>query len=589
MFKKYKWNFVLVVLLVSVIGFIIFDVIFYHSIKKYLFEQAFHEMRMKTSLAVKLMEQKSLTQNISELTFQIRNIVNARVTIIDSTGRVLSDSDVASDRIPFLDNHSNRPEIREAIAKGEGQSYRKSDTIEQKLFYTALPLRYQNKIIGFLRLAYHAQHFEESMSNIVTLLIAANIIGLGTLFLIALLSGSLVTFPILRIVSTAQKISTGDLDLSFPVRRKDEIGTLALILNQLTERLKTQIEQISNERTKLQNILNQLDAGVIVVDQNKSILHANPKMFQILKREPYEIEHKNVIEVLRAEPILTAIDRSLHQGNKETGEVVYYNGQNKIFLSYVITPFFIAEEKITGALIQLHDVTELRQLEAIRRDFVANASHELKTPLTAIVGYTETLLEGAAEEPASRVKFIRRIREQAQRLEFLVADLLKLSEIEHDVPLALKQVKLIPLAREIIADFKEQSDQKNIKILLESFEQNIIVKADEELLRTVFNNLIDNAIKYTPQSGTITIRFAEVPNHRVKIEVADTGVGIDPKYHERIFQRFYRVDKTRSRALGGTGLGLAIVKHIIERHGSKIYVESELGKGSCFWFELARA
>lgn len=591
MFKKYKWNFVFVVLLVSIIGFITFDVILYHSFKSYFFDQTFHEMEVKTHLAVMLLENEklySLSDNFPELydiTYQIRNIVHSRVTIIDSSGRVLTDSDVARDSVRFMHNHINRPEVQQAIDKNWGQNYRKSDTVNRKLFYTAFAIKYQNKNVGFLRLAYYSQHFEESMNKIVSLIISANLIGLFILFGIALFSSAMVTFPILKIVSIAKKISDGDLDRTFSVKRKDEIGTLALILNQLTGRLKTQITQISEERTKLQQILTNLDIGIIVIDQNKKILHANPEMFKILELETVEVENTNIMEIIRSEQLLDSINKVIKDSSKKIDEFVCHALSGRKYLRYMVIPFHLTEEKTTGVLVELQDITELKKLEAIRRDFVDNASHELKTPLTAIYGYAETLLEGAADVPQSRMKFIRKIREQAERLEFLIADLLKLSELEREQPLELRSINIYNILHEIINEFKEKSIQKNIKIILKSSE-NIKAKVDEESIRTVFNNFVDNAVKYTPKDGTITISVTEIENNRVKFEIIDTGIGIHSKYHERIFQRFYRVDKARSRELGGTGLGLSIVKHIIERHGSKIFVDSELGKGSCFWFEL---
>lgn len=595
MFKKYRWNLVLTMLLVAIIGFSFFDVIFYRSIRNYLYEQKFDEMRVKTQLAVMLLEQKRLNSLFSEnfdalydLTYQLANIVDSRVTIIDNSGKVLTDSDVLRDKVRFMDNHLDRPEVQGALAKGWGQSYRDSDTVKRKLFYTVFTLKHDGEPVGFLRLAYYAQAFEKSMRHVLMLILGANLVGLVVLLLAALYTGWLVTFPLLKIVSVAQKISAGDLDKKFVVRRKDEIGTLTTVLNQLTERLKIQIKQISNERSKLLNILTNLNVGVIVVNQQKNILHANPQMLSILNLQKEEFEDEDFTKILKAEPLSGAIENTLNDGAKSQGELESVWGENKIFLSYIVMPFFLSDERENGALIQVQDLTELKRLEAIRRDFVANASHELKTPLTAIVGYAETLLEGAAEEKQARMRFIRRIREQAQRLEFLVTDLLKLSELERDIPLELRVSGLKSLIHEVIEDFKDHSSQKEIQILCK-MEEELPVRMDTEGIRTVFSNLIDNAIKYTPRGGTITIRVVESKNNWVKIEVIDTGIGIDLKYHERIFQRFYRVDKVRSRALGGTGLGLAIVKHIIEQHGSKIHLQSEPGSGSCFWFELKKA
>jgi two-component system phosphate regulon sensor histidine kinase PhoR len=593
MFKRYRWNFVYVVILVSVIGFLIFDIILFYSIKNYLFRQTMDEMKMKTDLAVRLLDPENLlplsenSKVLFDLTVQLKKIVNSRVTIIDSNGRVLTDSDVEEEKVPKMDNHLHRPEVQDALKKGWGQIYRKSDTVKRNLFYTAFPIKHDEKVVGFFRLAYYAHGFEKSMKQILTLIITANIIGLIILVLAALYLGSVVTYPILRIVKTAQKISQGDLESSFPVRRKDEVGTLAMILNQLTDRLKSQIRQISSERSKLQDILMNLDIGILVINQKKQILNANPEISRILELEDEQINNKNISNILDSEILLKAIDNTLNKGNKEVGEFTIPRNGRKIFLSYVLNPFHISEENTNGVLMQIHNITELKTLEAIRKDFVANASHELKTPLTAIIGFSETLIEGALEEPTARMKFIRKIWEQAQRLEFLVADLLHLSQIETDEPLELSAVPLIPMIREVIGEFEEKAVQKNIMIALEAPDE-VRVKMDEEGIRVVFNNLLDNAVKYTPEDGRITIRVYDSENRFVKIEVSDTSIGIDQKYHDRIFQRFYRVDKARSRSLGGTGLGLSIVKHIIEKHGSRISVNSELGKGSCFCFELEK-
>ncbi len=594
MFKKYTWNVIFVVLGVSIIGFLLFDLILFRNIRNYLFEQTFQEMEMKTRLAVTFLENKNLKLSSSndaelyDLTYRLRSIVNSRVTIIDSSGRVLTDSDVSRDSVRFMDNHLYRPEVQQAIQRGWGQSYRRSDTVKRRLFYTAFPIRNQNQNMGFLRMAYYSRNFEESTGSIVSLIISANFIGLIIIFLFAVLSGRVITFPILKLVDTAQKISDGDLEKTFTVRRKDEIGTLAMILNELTLQLKNQIRQSSDEQKKLEQILTHLDVGIILIDQNKEMLHANPELFHILGIDSIEFKNVSMIEIVRSEPLIHAIDEVLQKNKKKSGEFIYYTTSEKKYLRYVITSHELTGAKISGALIQLQDITELKRLEAIRRDFVANASHELKTPLTSIIGYVETLLHSAAEDPESRIKFIRKIREQSQRLEFLIADLLKLSELERELPVEFHSIKLFPILRETMNEHKEKAEQKAIDISLKS-SKTVKVEADEESMRTVLNNLIDNAIKYTPQNGRIEIKAIESENHHVRIEVIDTGIGINPKYHERIFQRFYQIDKARSQSMGGTGLGLAIVKHIIEKHGSQIHIDSTPGKGSSFWFELNRA
>lgn len=593
MFKKYRWNIVIVTLLVSLVGFAIFDAILYRSIRNYLFEETFREMEMKTRLAVMLFEkrqEKLRTKNLSELyniTYQIRGIVNSRVTIIDSSGRVLTDSDVARDSVRFMDNHINRPEIRQAIAGGWGQSYRKSETVNRRLFYTAFPIKQGERIVGFLRLAYYSQNFERSMKEIVSLILAANFIGLFILFGLALVSGSVVTRPILKIVDTARRISEGDLERNFTIRRRDEIGALSDILNQLTERLKNQITQISNEHLKLREILSNLNVGIIVIDSQKKVLHTNPELAKILDADSVSDADAGIHRVIRYPELANAVENALGRSEKTAGEFVLYDSAGKKYIRYLVTPFQFGEEEIGGALIQLHDITELKRLEAVRRDFVANASHELKTPLTSIIGYTETLQGGEAVPLHLRERFIRRIGEQARRLELLINDLLKLSELEREQPLELVPVRPASLLEELAEEFAEQAEKKKINLTM-NCPGELRVKADPRALLTVLSNLIDNALKYTPDGGSVTVSVTETENGRVRVEVADTGIGILPKYHERIFQRFYRLDKARSREMGGTGLGLAIVKHVVEKHNSRIHLESEVGQGSRFWFELEK-
>ena len=474
MFKRYKWNFVFVVLIVSGIGFLMFDAIFYYSIKQYLFQKTMDEMRMKSHLAVMWLKQKNLPSSaenieaLEDISHQIKDVVNARVTIIDSLGVVLTDSDVPQNEISQMDNHLQRPEVQQALSQGWGQNYRTSDTVKLKLFYTAFSLKQYGSNSGFLRLAYYAHDFTESLNKVINLFAASNLIGLGILIIASLILGNVVTFPILKIARIAQKISDGELERSFPVRRKDEIGTLTRVLNQLTARLKRQIQQISSERAKLENILTNLDVGVIVVDDQNTILQANPEIHRILGAEFGSGEHATLNEILGDASIKVAIRKSMADSSKEVGEFVRQRDGKKIFLSYVVVPFMVPEKESFGALIQLHDITELRTLEAIRRDFVANASHELKTPLTAIMGYAETLIDGAADNPHSRMKFIRRIREQSQRLEFLVADLLKLSEVERESPIQLHPVALAPLINDVIEEYAEQAGQKEYQNYAES-------------------------------------------------------------------------------------------------------------------------
>ncbi|NOZ61041.1 MAG: cell wall metabolism sensor histidine kinase WalK [Calditrichaeota bacterium] len=594
MFKKYRWNFVFVVLIVSVIGFVIFDIFLFVGIRSYLFRQTFDEIHMKANLAKIILEQKLPLEmspgndELWDLAYQLKKVVNSRVTIIDNEGKVLTDSDVPRSRIPAMDNHLRRPEVQQAILNGWGQSYRTSATVKRKLFYSAIKIDFKGENLGFFRFAYYAQRFEASMAKILQYMVAANIVGLLILSIAAFYLGSVVTHPILSIVRTAQRIVDGDLERTFPISSRDEVGVLSQILNDLTLRLKTQIQQISHERHKLANILTQLNTGILAIDRRGKIIHANAALMEMLEMSQENIIGKKIDQFNLFKPVHEDVVCSIEERCQKKGEFSLNKKGTKRFIRYQVGAFQFAGDDESGALVQLQDISDLKQLEAIRKNFVASASHELKTPLTAIIGYAETLKEGALNSRENAIHFVNRILDQAQRLEYLVSDLLKLSRLEHDMPMDEGEVQLTEIIDSVLEEFAQKAEQKQIKLTKDIFNDAIVARADRELIHTVMENLVDNAIKYTPQNGEVTVSVSPGKKESVRIAVWDTGIGIEPKYHLRIFQRFYCVDKARSRKIGGTGLGLAIVKHIIERHGSRIFVESEPGKGSCFYFELKR-
>ncbi|MCK5740094.1 HAMP domain-containing protein, partial [bacterium] len=568
-FKKYRSKFVAVVVLVSILGFVFFDVTFYINIHKFLVKRTFAEMKLKTQLALLWFERsndvkyESGNDFLAELVKQIQKKVNTRVTIIDSTGVVIVDSDISADKILQIDNHLNRPEISDAIETGAGESYRHSDSIDLNSFYSAVTIHQGNNIVGFLRLAYYDDAFERSLHEVLVLLGIANIIGLFVLIIAGIILGNYITLPIYQISGIAHRIAAGELETQFPVWREYEFGVLSRALNELTSRLKQKLTEVSTERSKLANILTNLDVGIIVCNSDLEIVEANPAIYEILKLSSGQENLQKIQKIIQHKDVRKAINITIFEKEKGAGEFVTSRHGEKIFMNYMVMPFKIKAGQEGGVLIQLYNVTELKTLEAIRKDFVANASHELKTPLTAIMGYAETLLDGAMESRDARLRFIHRIREQAQRLEFLVADLLKLSEFEREHPLTLQPIKFEPLVKEIIADFSDSAETNNIQLSYWVPEE-LTVKIDGLSMLTALSNLVDNAIKYSSNNGSVSIRVTKVNSIFAKVEVTDSGIGIDRKYHDRIFQRFYRVDKARSRELGGTGLGLSIVKHIIE-------------------------
>lgn len=386
-----------------------------------------------------------------------------------------------------------------------------------------------------------------------------------------------------EITEKVNKIPQGDLEQRIPVLPRDAIGILAESLNTAVAYLKDSIVRLEKENSRIQAMLNSMAEGVIAIDKDTRILSVNPaveKIFDISKRQAEGIFF---LEAIRNNDIAEIINSVLNTGKFISQELSLVWPVQKVF-QINASPLF-ENEKVNGCLLVIHDITEIRRLETMRRDFVANVSHELKTPLTSIKGFVETLAEGGLEDKGNARHFLTIIQDHANRLDSLVNDLLSLSYLESRQALLKKeQVDLKDLIDDILSGFKSQLKRKSIEAK-NDVAAGIAVTADKDKLWQVITNLIDNAIKFNKENGEVRI-YAQRLNGDIKVVFEDSGCGIPPKDLPRVFERFYRVDKARSREMGGTGLGLSIVKHIIELHGGIAGVESTEGSGSKFFFTL---
>lgn len=365
------------------------------------------------------------------------------------------------------------------------------------------------------------------------------------------------------------------------------IKSLKLSLKEKEEKINERIEISSSEEAKLESVLSSMFEGVLVVDKDGKILIMNPSLRKIFLVN-YPPERKSVLEVLRNVTIHDIIERIL-KGEKSlvSEEISLINPEERVLK--VNSAPIVRNGNTEGAILVFHDITELRRLEKLRQDFVANVSHELRTPLTSIKGYAETLLDGALKDERNAKDFIEIIYHDSDRLAKLIDDLLDLSRIESGkLKMVLLPVDILEVIKKAFAVLAPQAKKKSITINLDSSPDLPKVLADESRLSQVVLNLLDNAIKYTPEGGKVFI-FAFTKEQYVQVDIKDTGIGIPPESLPRIFERFYRVDKARSRQLGGTGLGLSIVKHIVLAHGGQVWVESELEKGSTFSFTIPQA
>jgi two-component system phosphate regulon sensor histidine kinase PhoR len=513
----------------------------------------------------------------------------ARVTIIGTDGAVLGDSGRDFSELRSMANQRDLPEVRAALAGGIGNDLRRSQNRQREILYIAIPLAEPTQIRGVLRISLPLTAVSNAATSVHQTVALGALLAFAVVLAVGLFLSRRVTRPVTEMQAIARWMAEGDFAQRIPITGTDEIAELGRTLNLMAERLSEKIQDLEGERTKVAAILDSMVEGVIAIDQRSRILlmnHAARWIFD-LGREQVEgrpllaiIRHKAIIDLVVDGP-QSALDAARRR-EIELGPPV-----DRILDAHASAMALAPSGR--GTLLVLHDVTELRRLERVRTEFVANVSHELRTPLTSIRGYLETLLDGALDEPANARRFLEIAHTHAERLSRLVDDLLQLSDIETG-KLVLKLAPLIlhDVAADVIAFFEKQATQKRL-ILRNHVPLDLRMQADWDRLTQILVNLVDNAVKYTPEQGQITLGASSGAKGLVNVWVADTGIGIPSTDLPRITERFYRVDKARSRELGGTGLGLAIVKHLVQAHGGELWLESELGKGTTVYFSLPEA
>ncbi len=508
--------------------------------------------------------------------------VDARVTVIAPDGRVLADSAVSGTDLEHLENHGGRPEVMGALAGETSRAERRSATVRTELLYAAVPVRKGSRVVGVARLsrgigAIEAQGRALWRAGAVALLLALLATGLLSVLLSTPLGRSLQ-----EIMDAARQFAGGNLSARIRVRRDDELGELARIINQSADQLQGRMAEIARDRGRTDAILSAMDDGLLAVDHRGTVVLANPSLTRALDlREPLG---RHYLEVIRQREVGSLVEEVLRGGERREAEVEILRLRRVFTIAAV--PFPGEEGAPPGVVLTFNDATERHRVERIRRDFVANASHELRTPLTSIRGFVEALEDGAVAEPETARRFLGKIRTHADRMTTLVEDLLELSRLESgDREPEWEVARPAEVAGAVAASFAGLATRKDVTLRhVDRGDPEVLT--DPERLRRVLENLVDNAVKYTPEGGRVEITTSPGPDGGARIEVADNGPGIAVEHQARVFERFYRVDKARSRELGGTGLGLSIVKHLAEGMGASVSVESEPGKGSRFTVTL---
>jgi two-component system phosphate regulon sensor histidine kinase PhoR len=506
-----------------------------------------------------------------------------RVTLVAPDGRVVADSEVPSSELPRLENHADREEVRTALAGSRGLAARRSGSVGREMIYVALPAA---DGVGAVRVATDLRELETAVADLRRRLLGAGAIGLAASLVAAFLAARLTLRPLAEMREVLGAIGRGDLRARLRPRSQDELGEIARAINGMAEQLRLRLDQITAEKEQLQAVLASMVEGVLVLDSDGRVALANPRVREVLSIWG-PVAGRKLLEVVRHPGIDDALRAAAEASAPVVHEVEVGDRDPRTLLIHAVG--FPEHGPRAGTVAVFHDVTELRHLENVRRDFVANASHELQTPLTAIRGFAETLLANPLppEQVRSQLEVILR---NAERLGHLIRDMLELAQVEsRRVPLQPTAVDLGKLTRTLLRDVEPRLEQRALEASVrDETDGGAVAWADRRAVEQVLTNLLDNAIKYTSPGGRIAVEITARLDG-LRVSVADTGIGIPPESLGRIFERFYRVDKARSRSLGGTGLGLAIVKHLVQAMGGEIYVESEVGRGSIFRFTLPRA
>jgi two-component system phosphate regulon sensor histidine kinase PhoR len=515
---------------------------------------------------------------LQERTHDLGQHIKARITLLAADGTVLADSDQDPQS---MENHAGRPEVEEARKTGRGAATRFSSTLQESMMYLALWTADPHSRVACVRVALPlgdvAQHLAELERLVWTAAILTAVAAMALAFWLA----RRMTQPLQELARGADLIAAGKYGQKVYLDSRDELGTLAYTFNHMSERLVEQFTQLEEDRQQLRTILGGMVEGVVALDAGQRILFANERAAQLLDFQTQTAVGRRLWEIVRQRSVQDLVRQALASSEPCSGQLSWDSSGKSLTMHAARLP----GTPPRGAVLVLHDTTELRRLERVRQEFVANVSHELKTPLSVIKVCVETLLDGAMEDPVHRGRFLDQIAEQAERLHALILDLLSLARIESGTEILT--FTEIPVATVVTGclerhEARAQAKQQRLEAVPDG---EAAVWADEEALNEVLDNLVDNAVKYTPDGGQIRVKW-RTESGQVCLDVEDTGIGIPAQDLPRIFERFYRVDKARSRELGGTGLGLSIVKHLVQAMHGTVQATSQVGRGTTFHIRL---
>ncbi len=511
--------------------------------------------------------------------------IDTRFTVILTSGKVVGDS---LEHPAKMDNHRDRPEIMKAMSGHTGSSIRYSATLNQRMMYLAKPVKQNKNILAIIRISIPVTAVDTVTKAIRRRIMIGGVLAAILSSLLCLYVSRRIVRPIEEMRKGADKFAKGALGHRLFQPRTLELAGLADAMNQMAKELEERMKTVISQRNEYEAVLSSMIEGVIAIDENEHVISVNRSAARILDVDPIAIKGRSIQEVIRNRDLHEFVTETLSRGSHIEGDFIIHGGKDRIINIHSI-PLYDPGENRIGMLAVLNDVTKIRHLEEVRQDFVANVSHEIKTPLTTIKGFVETIINNFDEDREETQRFLSITLKHVDRLNAIICDLLILSEIEQKdekKEINLSQIKIGNVIETAIQVITSKAMEKSIQIDL-SCNTDAMLNIDVPLIEQALVNLLDNAIKYSPENSHIRVQ-TDLTESDVHICISDEGMGIPKEHLPRLFERFYRVDKARSRNLGGTGLGLAIVKHIILAHSGRVSVDSTPGMGSAFSIYLPK-
>ena len=586
--RRLLWQIYPSYLLITLVSLIAVGWVASHSLEQFFRESVRLDLERQAHVIVTLLSPEFVAEPSGKLHAQCMSINRAtsmRITIIAPSGEVICETATEE----HVENHGDRPEFKAALAGGAGADIRHSKTLDQDLTYVAVPVWRDVKIAGAVRTALPVTSITTQVRAVQAKIATGGIIVAALAALVSLFVARRITRPLEEMRSGAERFARGELDYKLPAPESAELAGLADTLNKMARQLEERIQTVVRQGNEQQAVLASMVEGVLAVDTGRRVISLNKAAAQLLASDQREAVGRNLQEVVRNTDLRRFVDQALVATAPIDADIVVRGDPDRVLQAHGTALRDVRGQGI-GAVIVLNDVTSFRRLEDVRRDFVANVSHELKTPITSIKGFVETLLDGAMANPQDAERFLRIIAKQADRLNAIIEDLLSLSKIEQSEEagdLVLEEGKVRDVLEAAIHDCQTKAAERQINVDI-NCDEWLTVKCNAPLMEQAVVNLLDNAIKYSENGGCVEV-LARGVNGEVTISVRDEGCGIPPDDLPRIFERFYRVEKSRNRKeRGGTGLGLSIVKHIVNVHHGRVTVESSMGRGSLFSIQLPR-